>query len=134
VTDGKPLVLEFPAPGVPPSENAVRGQHWAQVREALKPWRDVAWVACRNEVVRGHVPWLGHRAIKVQVVLTFAGKNRRDPHNYVGTVVKAIVDGLVRAGLVPDDTPEWVEVLEPILVVTKDPTVRVNITERNPTT
>jgi len=30
---------------------------------------------------------------------------RRDPHNYMPTV-KAIIDGLVDAGVWPDDTPE----------------------------
>jgi hypothetical protein len=33
----------------------------------------------------------------------------------VGTVVKAMVDGMVLAGVWPDDTPEWVRVSEPVI-------------------
>lgn len=60
--------------------------------------------------------------IAVQVTLPFRSGRRRDPHNYTGTVVKAIVDGLKDAGLVPDDTPEWVTVLDPIIQVMPEPT------------
>ena len=37
--------------------------------------------------------------------------------NYVGSVVKATIDGLVDAGCWPDDTAEWVEIRQPLLVV-----------------
>jgi crossover junction endodeoxyribonuclease RusA len=139
MTTTKPpeLVLEFQAPTQPMSENAARGLHWAKARKALKPWHDAAWAATRNQITRGRVPWLGHRAVTIQASIPFTTHRRRDPHNYVGTVVKAMVDGVVRAGLVPDDTPEWVEVLEPILVV-GSPRIRkpvtVTIMETNHTT
>lgn len=42
------------------------------------------------------------------------GVRRRDPHNYFPTV-KPVVDGLIDAGLWPDDTPEWVTTTEPTL-------------------
>jgi hypothetical protein len=61
----------------------------------------------------------------VRVTIPFTQHRRRDPHNYVGTVVKWIIDGLVYAGAWPDDTPEWVEVLEPVLV--KDPELMVKV-------
>lgn len=51
----------------------------------------------------------------VSVALPVKDKRRRDPHNYFATV-KPIVDGLVDAGLWPDDTPEWVTTVEPTLV------------------
>jgi hypothetical protein len=51
----------------------------------------------------------------VQVTIPFTSNRRRDPHNYCGTVVKAVIDGLVLAGAWPDDTPEWVGHREPIL-------------------
>ena len=37
--------------------------------------------------------------------------------NYVGTVVKAVIDGMVDAGCWPDDTAEWVEIRQPVLAV-----------------
>ena len=51
----------------------------------------------------------------VQVSIPFSSNRRRDPHNYCGTVLKAIIDGLVQGGAWPDDTPEWVGHREPIL-------------------
>lgn len=54
------------------------------------------------------------------MVLPFRTAGRRDAHNYTGTVVKAVVDGLVRAGIVPDDTPEWVTVLDSEFSIQRD--------------
>ena len=48
--------------------------------------------------------------------------------NYVGTVVKALIDGMVDAGCWPDDTAEFVEIRQPVLVVGGDGLVRVVIT------
>ena len=66
----------------------------------------------------------------VEVFIPFTTNRRRDPHNYVGTVVKWIIDGLVYAGAWPDDTPEWVTVLEPVLVKYPDLLVKVEIKPR----
>lgn len=103
----------------------------------MAPWRDATWVRANNARVRNRVPWRGDRAIRVHVTIPFTEARRRDPHNYTGTVVKAIVDGLVLAKIVPDDTAEWVEVMDPTLVVgttTSPAFVRVTVTERNPAT
>ena len=40
--------------------------------------------------------------------------------NYIGTIVKAVIDGLVDAGCWPDDTAEWVEIRQPTLQVGGD--------------
>lgn len=50
------------------------------------------------------------------VQIPVRGRRRRDPHNYTGTVVKAIVDGLVDAGFWPDDTGEHVTIVDPMLL------------------
>lgn len=57
----------------------------------------------------------------VQIEIPFPVNRRRDPHNYCGTVLKAVVDGLVKGGGFPDDTPEYVGHREPVLVVSEDP-------------
>lgn len=64
----------------------------------------------------------------VQVWIPFKDNRRRDPHNYCGTVVKAIIDGLVMAGVWPDDTPDYVGHREPILY--KGTKVIVQVTEK----
>jgi len=56
-------------------------------------------------------------AAKLTVRLRFdTGDNRkrRDPANLCATS-KPAIDGLVDAGLVPDDTPEWVDELMPVI-------------------
>jgi len=52
----------------------------------------------------------------VQLRIGFTTIRKRDPHNYCGTVLKAVIDALVNKGLWPDDTPEWIGHREPILV------------------
>lgn len=68
----------------------------------------------RTKRVRHAVAWgvraLGPiRAARLTVTLHYApgDSRRRDPSNLMPTQ-KAAVDGLVDAGLVPDDTPEFV--------------------------
>jgi crossover junction endodeoxyribonuclease RusA len=124
--------LSFLAPGVPPSINKTKGIHWAASRRLLTPWRDLARAVAHNAIVkRGGRAKFRQVPISVQVTLPFRQGARRDPHNYTGTVVKAIVDGLKNAGLVPDDTADWVTVLDPIIVVVPAPKpLRVTITLR----
>ena len=92
-----------------------------------REWADAAHLYWRAlpRTVREMWP----RPTRVQVTLTFPTQRRRDPHNYVGTVCKAIVDGLVHAHVWPDDTAEWVTVTEPELRVGK-PWVTVRLEAR----
>lgn len=108
--------LSFPRPGTPLSVNNAYRMHWAAKRRELEPWRTAAHWAWKM------LPPAEKDKVKdvpcfVELVLGFKDKRRRDPHNYVGTIVKAIIDELVVAGVWPDDTPEWVRVIEPELVV-----------------
>jgi len=145
MTDARSLTLSFPPPNPPATENYIRGLHWAKARRRLGPWKTAAqyaWTAlsvAERELVSG-------QPCVVQVELPFRTSQHRDPHNYVGTVCKAIVDGLKSdyvapfrgakkvetfRGAWPDDTPEWVTVLEPICE-RRDGDVIVRITIREP--
>jgi hypothetical protein len=134
IDPGGRLILSFPAPTVPMSINKARGRHWAANRKLTEPWRDMAQVAMRQGLARW---WAGREGgpCSIQVELPFRTAAHRDAHNYVGTNVKAVVDGLVKGGLVPDDTPEWVTVVDPALVIQRDKseplTARVIITPRS---
>ncbi len=55
----------------------------------------------------------------IQVEIGFTTTRKRDPHNYCGTVLKAVIDALVNIGLWPDDTPEYIGHREPILIKSK---------------
>lgn len=119
-------LLTFPAPNVPLSINESNRMHWAARSRRLKPWKLLAEVEARNNYKQpaNVVPVL------IKITLPFDRKGRRDPHNYSSTVVKSIIDGLVAAGVVPDDTDAWVEVADPILQVCPAGWVRIEITER----
>lgn len=96
------------------SENVSRKKHWAARSRELAPWREAvgwAWLALpKKEREASGVP------CNVLVELPFAKGARRDPHNYISTNVKAMIDELVKVGVWPDDNPDWVTVIEPKLV------------------
>lgn len=127
--------LIFKAPNEPLSENKSRTIHWATRKRRLDPWKEAAFVAMRNALLATH----DHKPVPVviQVILPFRTAQRRDPHNYTGTNVKAIVDGLRLAGLVPDDNARWVTVSDPRESIQRDRgtplVVRVIITPRGRT-
>lgn len=85
--------------------------HWSVRRKRTEPWKITTfWLAKQAglaQVVAG-------APARVTVCLPVKGRRRRDNANFYPTV-KAVVDGLVLAGVWPDDTPDYVEVTEPVL-------------------
>ncbi len=118
--------LRFPAPGRPISVNEHgRGQAGWFIRErALRPWREAVWAAWIQEPRPHRALAEGHRC-RVEVNLPFRTQRTRDPHNYVGSVVKVMVDQLVHMRVWPDDSPEWVTVPEPTLSIGGEVVVRL---------
>ena len=90
----------------PPLSANQRFGHWAQKAKIV---REV-----RQEVnVRARGMKLGpFERISVQLVYRPRDKRRRDRGNIMPTH-KAALDGLVDAGVVPDDNPEFVEEMMP---------------------
>lgn len=89
--------------------------HHMKRHKLVKSWKDAAterWV-----VEYGKKPVVGFAIVQIEI--PFSVKRRRDPHNYCGTVLKSVIDGLVRAGAFPDDTPEFVGHREPVLTENK---------------
>jgi Holliday junction resolvase RusA-like endonuclease len=120
--------IVFKAPGPPLSENQSRRMHWAAVNRQLKAWKMSAHAAAvaAQELSAGPER-LGKST--VLVYLPFTTHRRRDAHNYTGTVVKAIIDGLVSAEVWEDDNTNFVTVLDSVLYVTDTATVFVEIEE-----
>lgn len=81
---------------IPPSNNKFIGRtnKW-EYQELKKYWAQLIWLNCR--------PRPDKPLEKAIVTLTyyFANKIRRDPDNYSG---KFILDGLVKAGIIADDS------------------------------
>jgi Holliday junction resolvase RusA-like endonuclease len=113
--------LHFLAPDTPWSTNQERKMHHMSRAAKVEAWKEpVIWIARTLPpieppvVVRLHIP--------------FRDKRRRDPHNYCGTLLKSVIDGLVVAGVIPDDSNEFLGHREPVLFVAKGPqTVRLDV-------
>lgn len=82
--------------GVPPSNNKFIGRNarWAY-REQKKEWEQLIKLSCVP------CPEAPLERAKVDITYYFPNKRRRDPDNYSG---KFILDGLVRAGVLADDS------------------------------
>lgn len=113
------ITITVPMPCDPWGSNdlAVRVRDRIQQSKSKQAVRDaVTWVA-RSTLRPFDLPL---PPCKVQTYIPFRTNRRRDPHNYTGTVVKAAVDGLRIAGAWPDDNPDWVTVMDPVLQIGKD--------------
>ena len=82
--------------------NANSRQHWAQRAKATKQWREAAF----RTTLQTHIPPLDRAHITVTIHKTRDG--RWDPANLAPTA-KAIVDGLIDANVLPDDSSEYLE-------------------------
>lgn len=108
---GAPSVRAYTIVVYPPVAGPVRKAwlnandriHWSQKAKLTRDWRANAWGAAMCVQMRP-TPWL----VKAHVVATlhFGDDRRRDVGNYAPTV-KAAVDGLVDAGVIPDDSDRY---------------------------
>lgn len=119
------FAFEFSPPTLPWGANDDPGTASARIERShnRRAWRGAIGMLAkqewrqRSQIVGGGALLLPLPPSCVQVTIPFQTKRRRDPHNYTSTVVKSVIDGLVDAGLWPDDTAEWVTVLDPCLTV-----------------
>lgn len=84
-----------------------RMHHWTRAR-LTKEWRDAAHVLARA----AKIPPC--ERVRVTLIYTPRDRRRRDPLNLVLSL-KACEDGIVDAGVVPDDTPQYVESQMPLI-------------------
>lgn len=103
--------VEFPQPA--PLLNMNDRHHWAPRARWTKEWRYVT--TTHTSVMLGRTRRAPVGAVIVQLYLPVKNSRRRDPHNFTPTL-KACVDGIVDAGVIPDDNSDWCTTLEPILV------------------
>ena len=85
--------------------------HWSARARRAAEWRRAgflaacAWRTMPSRALPGR--WLVRLSLPVRWV-----NQRRDPHNFIATV-KPIVDGMVDAGVWPDDSARYLAVAEP---------------------
>ena len=82
--------------------------HWSAKQREVRAIRSTAETIARLY----RVPRLGRVAIELHYCPR--DRRRRDPLNLVATL-KPVEDGLVDAGVIPDDTPEFSEPTMPVL-------------------
>lgn len=82
---------------------------WPVKAKITKEWVDATLVLTKH----AKIPKLG----KISVLLVYEPRDRRvrDPLNLVQSL-KAVEDGIVRAGVVPDDNPLYVESRMPVIL------------------
>jgi crossover junction endodeoxyribonuclease RusA len=87
--------------------NGSRGQHFARARKV----KHLRWLSRTGAAAAG-IP----RCARVAVELHYAPRDRRrrDPFNLIATL-KPVEDGLVDAGVIPDDTPAFSEPTVPVI-------------------
>lgn len=88
--------LKYTIPEIPPSNNKFIGRNMRfEYQNAKKAWADKIFFLCRPR------PSKPFKKALVEITYYFKDKRRRDPDNYSG---KFILDGIVRAGIIEDDS------------------------------
>ena len=96
------LTLPWTKPPLNMNDRLHRMAEYAQ-QQAI---RQTAKILARN----ARIPACEH--VEVAMIWTVPDRGRRDAENPIATM-KPFCDGLVDAGIVPDDTPEWMTKLMP---------------------
>jgi len=84
-----------------------RFEHAKQVRKV----KDAVMVLAKQ-----HHLGTGHERIRVRLIWRPSTVRRRDGNENLGPLVKALVDGVVAAGVVGDDAEDQVERLTPVIL------------------
>lgn len=111
----------FTVPELPPSNNQYIGRNarWAYQAEK-KRWCELIGWCCRPK------PDRPIEKAAVRITYFFPDRRRRDPDNYSG---KMILDGLVRNGLLKDDSFECIDLSLQGLYDKQNPRTEIEIRE-----
>lgn len=100
---GSKVVLSFPEPTT--SLNRTHGSHWSVIVRERRKWRAYAKDAALLAISQGWAPQSPGKADRrLSVFLVRYGARILDVDNLAASG-KATIDGLVRAGFLPDDSP-----------------------------
>ena len=90
------IILEVPTVQLLTSNQRL---HWAVKAERTKLIRHRAYIAARDAITP-------MEAAHLTVGITWPDRRERDAHNIIPTL-KAAIDGIVQAGLLPDDSDRY---------------------------
>jgi len=109
--------------------------HWSKANEVKREETETAMLYAKQaglNPVQGPVDVSIVFCEQVKFYRNGRRKELRDVDNVYGAA-KPILDGLVKAGILPDDNPEWVRrVLPTVKYVTEDPHITVSIMQYEP--
>lgn len=113
-------MIKIVIPEIPPSDNRFKGREnvW-EYREQKKAWKEMVALLCRK-----HKATLDRA--EVRITYYFPTRHRRDPDNYSG---KFILDGIVEAGIIKDDSFDCIKLVLVGAYDKSDPRTEVEITE-----
>lgn len=118
------MMVGFPNPTQLLSLNKTSKMHWGTKAALVDAWRQMAWakgVNAASALKRAgcDITMLHRRHSTAHVIFTVPDPGRRrDAHNFVATV-KPVIDGLVDAGWLLDDSVKHLTVNDPRFVDTK---------------
>lgn len=97
------MKMKYIIPEIPPSNNKFIGRNarW-EYQNVKKYWEELIFYTCRPR------PDKPFKKAVVKLAYYFPDKRRRDSDNYAG---KLILDGLVRAGIIEDDSFDNVQLV-----------------------
>ena len=106
------IVIVLPLPNKVLSANFTVGGIGGRMMKATatKKYRRLACMAIENEQIES-LPW---SKVSVAAVFYYTTKRRRDTDNLMYSL-KPIYDGIVDAGVVPDDAPKYMKREEPVI-------------------
>ena len=92
--------MKYRIDAIPPTNNKYigRNERW-KYQEVKKEWQEMIYYLCRPK------PPKPYQKATVKITYHFKDDRRRDPDNYSG---KFILDGLVRAGILADDSFDYI--------------------------
>lgn len=118
----KEIILRIPL--APPSLNLFyAGQFWAVRKKLADDWHEAVWAVCKEMKIKKITEF----PINILTQSFFKSKKVRDTDNTM-LANKLVCDGLVGAGIIPDDNTKYVgiqTIMPPIIGDKKDETVVV---------
>lgn len=113
--------MKYIIKAIPPSNNKFKGRqnHW-EYRELKKEWEMLIYYGCTPR------PKKPLKNVVVTITYYFPTRHRHDPDNYNGVF---ILDGLVRAGILEDDSFDCISLVLKADYDKEHPRTEVEISE-----
>ena len=115
------IILKGDWPAVNTSLNNAK-RHWSLYAKEKRDWTHRVWAEAKAGKLRAHTP-------PVRLQFHWYMKDlRRDPDNLRGVATKYVLDGLVQAGVIPDDSPKYIAGFTDVFVLDrKNPRIEVTL-------